>query len=79
MRTGVYYKRNSLGLPGGPEFKNPLGNAEEGSLIPGGGTKIPQAAQPLSPRATRNEPMCHKQSSVATKIPCATTKTQRAK
>ena len=37
--------------------KNLPSNAGVIGSIPGGGTKIPQAAGPLSPRATTTEPM----------------------
>ena len=47
-------KRNTTqgwfrGLPGGPVVKNPPCNAGDSGSIPGGGTKIPHAAEQLSP------------------------------
>ena len=44
-------------LAGGPVVKNPPCNADARS-IPGGGTKIPQAAEPRSPWAATPEPAC---------------------
>ena len=37
--------------------KNPPSNAGDVGLIPGQGTKIPHAVQPVSPRAATTEPM----------------------
>ena len=39
--------------------KNPPYNAGDAGLIPGGATKIPHAAKPLSPRARTTEAMGH--------------------
>ena len=49
-------KKNSSvrDFPGGPVVKNPPCNAGDAGLIPGGGTKIPHAMEPVSPcMATR--------------------------
>ena len=60
--------------------KNPPCNAEDSGLIPDQGTKIPQAAGQLSPRAKTTEPIHCNESILhdTTKIPRATTKTQRS-
>ena len=42
----------SRDFPGGPEVKNPPCNAGDMGLIPGEGTKMPQARKQLSLRAT---------------------------
>ena len=42
-------------FPGGPVVKNPPCNAEDVSSIPGQGTKIPHATEPLS-LCTPNRP-----------------------
>ena len=44
-------------LPGGPVVKNPPSNAGDAGSIPGRGTKIPHAAEQLSPCATSTEPV----------------------
>ena len=46
-----------MDFPGGPVVKNPLSNAGDTCSIPGQGTKIPHAAEQLSPCAL--EPMHH--------------------
>ena len=61
-------------------------NAGDANSIPGPGTKIPHAAEQLSPHVSTTE-LVHPQQRVcvpqrkiphdATKIPCAATKTQR--
>ena len=43
-------------FPGGPVVKNPPSNAGDAGSIPGRGTKIPQAAEQLSPCATTTGP-----------------------
>ena len=73
--------------------KNPPSNAEDAGAIPGQGSKIPHAAGQLSPRAATTEPTRHSYRAthsggrapqlerslrIATKIPCASTKTQRS-
>ena len=67
-------------FPGSPMVKNPPCNAEDSGLIPDQGTKIPQAAGQLSPRAKTTEPIHCNESILhdTTKIPRATTKTQRS-
>ena len=63
-------KRNTTqgwfrGLPGGPVVKNPPCNAGDSGSIPGGGTKIPHAAEQLSPWATpRKTSRCNGRSCV---------------
>ena len=42
-------------FPGGPVAKNPPSNAGDAGSIPGRGTKIPHAAEHLSPRTTTTE------------------------
>ena len=42
-------------FPGGPVVKTPPCNARDVGLIPGHGTKIPHAAEQLSPHATSRE------------------------
>ena len=39
--------------------KNPSCNAKDSSLIPGGGPKIPHAAESLSPCAPTGDSVCH--------------------
>ena len=51
-------KQHSYDFPGGPVIKSPPCNAGDAGSITGGATKIPQAAKPLSPRATTRESMC---------------------
>ena len=51
-------KQHSYDFRGGPVIKSPPCNAGDAGSIPGGATKIPQAAKPLSPRATTRESMC---------------------
>ena len=52
-------------FPGGPVVKNPPCNAGDAGSIPGQGTKIPYAAEQLSPQAatrvcaTMKDTMCH--------------------
>ena len=63
-------------------------NAGDAGLIPGRGTKIPHAAEELSPRATTTEPVCsgaleptqHNYRSLhnTRKSSCAATKTRRS-
>ena len=43
----------------GPVVKNPPCNARDTGLIPGWGTKIPQASEQLSLRAATAEPWSH--------------------
>ena len=50
-------------FPGGPVVKNLPSNAGDTSSIPGRGSKIPHAAEQLSPRATTIEPV-HQRSQV---------------
>ena len=42
-------------LPGGPVVKNPSCNAGDAGLIPGWGTKILYASEPLSPHVLTRE------------------------
>ena len=42
-----------------PGVKNPPCNADNASWIPGWGTKIPHAAEQLSPLSTTTESACH--------------------
>ena len=42
-------------FPGGPVVKNPPSNAGDVGSIPGRRTKIPHAAEQLSPRASTRE------------------------
>ena len=51
------HKAGLGGFPGGPVVKNPPCNAGDSHSIPGGGTKIPHAAEQLSPCATATEPV----------------------
>ena len=46
-------------FPGGPVVKNLPSNAGDVGLIPGRGTKIPQAVGQLSPWATTTVPASH--------------------
>ena len=57
--------------------ENPLSNAGDEGLIPGGGTKIPHAAVLLSPHATTREKPTRRneEPTLQQKIPCAATKT----
>ena len=50
---------NIQDFPGGLVFNNPPFNARDMGLIPGRGTKIPHAAEQLSPHATTTELMHH--------------------
>ena len=50
-----FFKLLSRDFLGGPAVKNPPYNARDMGLIPGQGTKIPQAAGQLSPHATTTE------------------------
>ena len=45
----------SRDIPGGPVIKNLPCNAWDAGLIPGWGTKMPRAAEQLSPTATPGE------------------------
>ena len=45
-------------FPGGPLVKNPPSNQWDKASIPGCGTKIPHAAEPLSPHTTIKKPEC---------------------
>ena len=56
--AGLEQQANKISMrdfPGGPAVKNPPYNARDTGLIPGQGTKIPQAARRLSPHATTTE------------------------
>ena len=46
-------------FPGGPVVKNLPSNAGDKGLIPGGGTKSPQATGQLSLQVTTTEPRSH--------------------
>ena len=46
-------------FPGGPVVKNLPSNAGDEGLIPGGGTKMPQATGQLSLQVTTTEPGSH--------------------
>ena len=46
-------------VPGGPVVKNLPSNAGDEGLIPGGGTKSPQATGQLSLQVTTTEPRSH--------------------
>ena len=46
-------------FPGGPVVKNLPSNARDEGLIPGGGTKMPQATGQLSLQVTTTEPGSH--------------------
>ena len=72
-------------FPGGPVVKNLPSNAGDAGLIPRWGTKTPHATGQLSPRTATTEPTRpgarapqQKILHASTKIPCATTKTQRS-
>ena len=47
-------------FPGAPVVKTPPSSAGDVGSIPGWGTKIPHAAQQLSPRASTRQPACRK-------------------
>ena len=57
--NNCFEKHQAGDFPGGPVVKNPPSNAgdKEGS-IPGQETKIPHAAEQLSPRSAATEPVC---------------------
>ena len=67
-------------FPGSPVVRNPPCNAGDESLIPGWGTKIPQATELESPHATTTEPVRHKWAVCAPhrRIPRAATKIWRS-
>ena len=55
----IYCKNEfSWDFPGGPVVKNLLYYAGDADSIPGQGTKIPHAAEQLSPHATTTELVC---------------------
>ena len=56
VHTAIF-KMDYRDFPGGPVVKNPPSKAGDTGSIPGQGTKIPHAAEQLSPRAL--EPACH--------------------
>ena len=56
-------KDKSQDIPGGPVVENPPCNAGDAGLIPGQETKIPHAAEQLSPHTTTKESMGHKEGS----------------
>ena len=51
-------KKQNWAVPGGPLVKNPPSNQWDKASIPGCGTKIPHAAEPLSPHTTIKKPEC---------------------
>ena len=57
-RKGI--QLNSVGgdFPGGPVVGNPSCGAGNVGSVPGWGTKIPHAAEQLSPHPTTTEPAC---------------------
>ena len=64
-QTSKYFEERSVVMnfkedktfPGGPVTKNLPSNAGDNGLIPGRGTKIPQAAGQLSPNVAITEPV----------------------
>ena len=56
-QTGSWMGRQDQArdFPGGPVVKNPPSKARDAGSIPGRGTKIPQTAGQLSPRASTRE------------------------
>ena len=57
MNTKEFKNVSSRDFPGGPVVKNSPSNAGDVGLIPGRGTKIPQAAEQLSLFAATTEPV----------------------
>ena len=57
-------------FPGGPLIKNPPCSAGDAGSIPGQGTKLPHAAEQLSPHTAATEPMYHNQSLCTAKRSC---------
>ena len=51
-------KNDSQDFPGGPVVKNPPSNVRDVVLIPGQGTKNPNAMGQLSPCTETTEPTC---------------------
>ena len=60
-------------FPGGPLVKNLPCNPGDMGLIPGLGTKIPQAVEQFSPQAT-TEPACHNQQAITREAAAAAAK-----
>ena len=56
--TSVFFFETWGDFPSGPMVKNLPSNAEDMGLIPAQGTKIPCAAEPLSPHITTEKPAC---------------------
>ena len=56
MNMGEKKRKWTWGFSGGPVVENPPCNAGQASLIPGQETKIPHAAEQLSPHSTISEP-----------------------
>ena len=58
-KNQIKKRERGRGFPGGPVVKNLPCHAGAAGLIPGWGTRIPQAMRKLGPQATTTEPEDH--------------------